>query len=77
MAYSTIALFLSVATQPNLASDQFVKSQNYPSDKIDTVVRIIRGVSFKNELAGKIEVFPELSVVQVRCVRASTNCENS
>lgn len=44
----------------------FLESQKYPQDKINLVVDIVAGVSFKNELGkkpGELRVFPELAVV--------------
>mmetsp|Transcript_1582 Transcript_1582/g.2093 ORF Transcript_1582/g.2093 Transcript_1582/m.2093 type:complete len:221 (+) Transcript_1582:44-706(+) len=42
----------------------FLKSQNFDEEKIKKVAQIIEGVGFKNELANKTEMFPELAVVQ-------------
>jgi uncharacterized protein len=47
------------------AISKFLKEQNYPQEKIELVLRIVKGIGFKNELAGGLEVFPELAIVQV------------
>lgn len=42
----------------------FLRSQNYDEEKITKIAQIIEGVGFKNELAKKTQIFPELTVVQ-------------
>eukprot|EP00026_Physarum_polycephalum_P015756 Phypoly_transcript_16516.p1 GENE.Phypoly_transcript_16516~~Phypoly_transcript_16516.p1 ORF type:complete len:222 (+),score=41.14 Phypoly_transcript_16516:193-858(+) len=45
---------------------EFLQSQNYPSEKLEKIIQVIEGVSFKNELNkdAKVNIFPELAVVQ-------------
>jgi len=46
------------------AARTFLLENNYPSDKVELVCRVIANIGFKNELGGAIETFPELAVVQ-------------
>jgi HD superfamily phosphodiesterase len=45
---------------------QWLMEQHYPEEKITKIVRIVEGISFKNELdnSKQIERFPEFKVVQ-------------
>ncbi len=42
----------------------FLHQHGYDGAKTEKVVKIIEGVSFKNELSGNLQVFPELAIVQ-------------
>ena len=42
----------------------FLESQNYDKEKTEIVVRVVKGISYKNEISGGCEVFPELAIVQ-------------
>jgi len=43
----------------------FLRHHNYPEAALELVVRIVKGVGFKGEIAGgQKEMFPELAVVQ-------------
>jgi len=46
------------------AARQFLQIQHVPEDKIALIVKAIEGVGFKTELGKKLEMFPELAVVQ-------------
>lgn len=45
-------------------AEAFLKSQHCDPHKIDSILKIIEGVSFKNELGAKACMFSELAVVQ-------------